>query len=126
MHQRDTEWFAFLHLCGERDRDLLLGREKMTFSDLDRLSYLTDFLDMPKVNQEIWKRYGSQFQEQFSRLEKICDETLCLASWDPSEVDMDLHEKWVREFCCQIPNEDSKKRLELFVCRKYKQNGWDD
>ncbi len=126
MHQKDTEWFAFLYLCGERDRDLLLGKVKMKFSDLDRLFYLTDFLDLPKVNQEIWNRYGAQFQEQFYQLEKIGDETLCLASWDPSEVDADLHEKWVQEFCSQIPNEDSKKRLKLYVCRKYKQNGWDD
>ena len=29
MHQKDTEWFAFLYLCGERDRDLLLGKVKM-------------------------------------------------------------------------------------------------
>ena len=64
MHQSDTEWFAFLHLCGKRDRDLLLGREKITFSDLDRLSYLTDFLEMQKVNQEIWNEFGTQFEEQ--------------------------------------------------------------
>ena len=36
MHQRDMERFAFLFLCGKHDRGILLGKEKMTFSDLDR------------------------------------------------------------------------------------------
>ena len=36
-------WFAFLFLCGKRDRAILMGIEKMTFSDLDRLTYVTDF-----------------------------------------------------------------------------------
>lgn len=44
MHQRDMERFAFLFLCGKHDRGILLGKEKMTFSDLDRLTYITDFL----------------------------------------------------------------------------------
>ena len=44
MHQEDIEKFAFLYLCGQRDRDLLAGKERMTFEDFDRLSYITDFL----------------------------------------------------------------------------------
>lgn len=116
----------FLYLCGERDRCLLLGKEKMTFSDLERLTYLTDFLDMSKVNQEIWNKYGSRFREQLQELEKVYQETSHLASWDSSEDYMDLHEKWVKEFCGQVPDEESKKRLEAFVGRLYEQNGWDD
>ena len=112
MHQRDTEWFSFLHLCGERDRDLLLGKEKMTLSDLDRLSYLTDFLDMPKANQEIWNQNAQQFREQLQQLEKMYEESCSVVSWDPSEVDMDLHEKWIEDFCSQIPDQESKIRIQ--------------
>ena len=43
MYQSDIERFAFLFLCGKRDRAILMGIEKMTFSDLDRLKYVTDF-----------------------------------------------------------------------------------
>lgn len=126
MHQKDTEWLAFLHLCGERDKCLLQGKEKMTFSDLDRLLYLTDFLDMPKVNQEIWNKYGAQFREQFQELEKVYEETLPLVPWDSSEADLNLHEKWVQDFYSQIPDEESKKRIEEFVNCSYKKNGWDE
>ena len=112
MHQRDTEWFAFLYLCGEKDRDLLLGREKMTLSDLDRFSYLTDLLNMPKANEEIWNQYGQQFREQFQLLEKMYRESCNLVSFDMSEVDMDLHEKWIEDFCSQIPDQESKIRIQ--------------
>lgn len=46
MHQNDMERFAFLYLCGQRDRDLLAGRENMSFQDFNRLVYITDFLGL--------------------------------------------------------------------------------
>ena len=60
MHQRDMERFAFLFLCGKRDRAILLGKEKMTFSDLDRLTYVSDFLGFKLYNLEIWNEYADQ------------------------------------------------------------------
>lgn len=61
MHQSDIERFAFLFLCGKRDREILLGKEKMTFSDLDRLTYVTDFLGLTRLNLDIWHHYGELF-----------------------------------------------------------------
>lgn len=52
MHQKDMERFAFLFLCGKRDREILLGKEKMTFSDLDRLTYISDFLGLKWYNRK--------------------------------------------------------------------------
>lgn len=69
------EKFAFLYLCGKRDRNILLGKEQMTFSDLDRLTYITDFLDLKHYNLEIWNQYAGQFQEQFQLLNRLFDET---------------------------------------------------
>ena len=42
MRQKDMERFAFLYLCGQRDKNLLAGEERMTFQDFDRLVYITD------------------------------------------------------------------------------------
>lgn len=53
MHQKDIEKFAFLYLCGQRDRDILTGKERMTFEDFDRLFYITDFLGLDQMNLEI-------------------------------------------------------------------------
>ena len=54
MRQKDIEKFAFLYLCGQRDKDILAGKERMTFQDFDRLTYITDFLELDQMNLEIW------------------------------------------------------------------------
>ena len=82
MHQKDMERFAFLFLCGKRDREILLGKEKMTFSDLDRLTYISDFLGLKWYNLQIWNEYAGQFSEQFQQLELLYDETCSIISWD--------------------------------------------
>ena len=55
MHQKDIERFAFLFLCGKRDRAILAGKEKMTFSDLNRLIYLLDYLGLDAYSLGIWR-----------------------------------------------------------------------
>ena len=66
MHQKDMERFAFLFLCGKRDREILLGKEKMTFSDLDRLTYVTDFLGL---KSSIPKKLNIEFTYNKIRIE---------------------------------------------------------
>lgn len=80
MGQKDIEKFAFLFLCGERDRNILLGKEKMTYADLDRLTYLTDFFGLEKYNLEIWNQYGGQFKNS---LRYCADYTRNLAILSP-------------------------------------------
>lgn len=63
MHQKDMERFAFLYLCGQRDRDLLAGRENMSFQDFNRLVYITDFLGLNLLSLEIWNKFSPQFKE---------------------------------------------------------------
>ena len=53
MRQEDMERFAFLSLCGKRDKALIVGEEKMKFSDFERLSYITDYLGLSRLNIEI-------------------------------------------------------------------------
>ena len=105
MHQRDMERFAFLFLCGKRDRAILLGKEKMTFSDLDRLTYVSDFLGFKLYNLEIWNEYAGQFSEQFRQLELLYDETCSIVSWDPTEADEHLHDMlWSSIFVTLMAN----------------------
>lgn len=53
-HKKDVERFAFLYLCGVKDKHMLLGKERMTFIDFERLTYLTDFFGLTDYNLEIW------------------------------------------------------------------------
>ena len=126
MHQSDIERFAFLLLCGKRDRAILLGREKMTISDLDRLTYVTDFLGLKLYNLEIWNEFGGQFGEQFRQLELLYDETCSIVSWESTEADEHLHERWIQEFCTQILDEEVRKQLEQIIKQQYREKGMVD
>ena len=126
MHQSDIERFAFLLLCGKRDRAILLGREKMTISDLDRLTYVTDFLGLKRYNLEIWNEFAGQFGEQFRQLELLYDETCSIVSWESTEADEHLHERWIQEFCTQISDEEVRKQLEQIIKQQYQEKGMVD
>lgn len=126
MHQRDMERFAFLFLCGKRDREVLLGKEKMTFSDLVRLIYITDFLGLKRLNIDIWNDYEEQFREHFQRLEQLYDESCSIVSWDKTEADLYLQEKWVKDFCSNVPDRRSRKELEKMVRKIYKEAGMEN
>lgn len=114
MHQKDIERFAFLFLCGKRDRAILTGKEKMTFSDLNRLIYLLDYLGLDAYSLEIWSEYGGQFKDQLEQLKEIYDETAGIGSWDPAEED-ERQEQWIREFLRQVPDRNSRKLLEKLL-----------
>ena len=114
MHQKDIERFAFLFLCGKRDRAILAGKEKMTFSDLNRLVYLLDYLGLDAYSLEIWSEYGGQFKDQLEQLKEIYDETAGIVSWDPAEED-ERQEQWIREFLRQVADRNSRKLLEKLL-----------
>ena len=118
MEQKEIEKFAFLYLCGKRDRALLCGREKMTLSDLDRLTYITDFLKLETYNIELWNQYGGQFQEQFSMLFRLYDEDYNFVSYDVSEYDYNQQRQWLLDFCKNAPGKEQKKYLKGKIGRK--------
>ena len=126
MHQSDIERFAFLLLCGKRDRAILMGREKMTISDLDRLTYVTDFLGLKLYNMEIWNEFAGQFSEQFRQLELLYDETCSIVSWESTQADEHLHGRWIQEFCTQILDEEVRKQLEQIIKQQYQEKGMAD
>lgn len=124
MKQKDTEQFAFLFLCGEHDRDILQGREKMTFSDFERLRYITEFLGLNEYNLEIWNRYAGMFKDQFQKLGRLYEETCGIVEWDSTEVDEEQYDRWICEFCERVPEWRSKEKLEEIVKREYENRNW--
>ena len=68
MNQADIEKYAFLYFCGEKDRDILLENRKMTFEDLERFSYLTDFFGFQKYHAQIWNIYMKKVQILFETI----------------------------------------------------------
>lgn len=112
MQRTDMERFAFLYLCGSKDEEILTGKEKMAYSDFDRLTYLTDFFGFTSYNLEIWNQYVGLFSEQFEALIQLINEAY------PEELDFSgddsgyqLHEMWIGDFCKSAPTEDLKEWL---------------
>lgn len=126
MHRSDIERLAFLFLCGKRDREILLGKEKMTFSDLDRLMYVTDFLGLKLYNLEIWNEFSGQFCEQVRQLELLYNETCSIVSWDFTEADEHLYDRWLQEFCRHVPDREIQRQLEKIIKQQYQEKGLED
>ena len=98
----------------------------MTFSDLDRLTYVTDFLGLNLYNLEIWNEHAGQFGEQFRQLELLYNETCSIISWDLTEADEHLHERWLQEFCIQVQDQEIRKQLEQIIKQQYQEKGMVD
>lgn len=108
MKQTDIERFAFFYLCGEKDRELLNGTRKMSFSDFDRLTYLTEVLGLEAYNIEIWNRYAVQFEKEIKQIETSCDDgSAC--SW---QEQVQIQEGWLRDFYNGLEDEQIRKYLK--------------
>ena len=112
MHREEIEQFAFLYLCGARDRRLLSGREKMTFSDFERLIYITAFFGLIHYNLKIWNQYSSQFQKQLEYFNFSFESKS--TPFHSSEYEEDIHKQWqwLAEFCGNAPNRSIREYLK--------------
>lgn len=111
MQQKEIEKLAFLFLCGRRDREILLGKEKMTFSDFERLTYLIDLLGLNEYNLEIIKRYSAQFEDKFRQVEMLEREMYINEDSDSVVVDVEKYEDWIEEFCSLVPDWEIRKQI---------------
>ena len=86
-----------------------MGKENMTFSDLERLMYITDFLGLDQYNIELCEKYVGQFEEYFWQLEALDEDTLDIVVWDQTEMDEEQRDRWIEDFFSQIPDKDIRK-----------------
>ena len=76
-----------LNLCGKRDRALLSGEKRMTFMDMERLTYLTEFFELENYGIDLCKEFGDDVKESLEAMMKILDKTECTEDlWFYDEV----------------------------------------
>ncbi|MFR7387680.1 MAG: hypothetical protein ACLUTU_01475 [Blautia faecis] len=63
MEQVKIEQLAFLYLCSEHDKRLLLKKEKMQLADFDRLTYLIYHLGFKEYHTKVWMEFTGDFKK---------------------------------------------------------------
>lgn len=111
MNQADIEKYAFLYFCGEKDREILLEKRKMTLEDLERFSYLTDLLGFQKYQMQIWNTFSGEFEEKFEALEHLYEENTDAARYDSVSADIDQQVQWKKDFLKNVPDSQARRRL---------------
>ena len=64
MEQAKIEQLAFLYLCSEHDKRLLLKKEKMPLADFDRLTYLIYHFGFKEYHIKVWMEFAGEFKNQ--------------------------------------------------------------
>lgn len=114
MELKDLERFAFLYLCKEEDRELLLGKKEMKFSDFDRLTYLADFFGFETYAVEIWNQYAGGFQKEFQHMEEVVEQKGkgCYLE------EISVQDRWLFDFCKGAPDKFAQACLKQMVNQK--------
>ena len=60
------------------------------------------------------------------QLELLYNETCSIISWDLTEADEHLHERWLQEFCIQVQDQEIRKQLEQIIKQQYQEKGMVD
>lgn len=114
MYQEDIERFAFMYLCGERDKNILQGKEKMTFEDFERYDYITNALGFMDLNQKLWNEYSLRFQEEYQILKSMWEEENEGKSIEEVEDVIDRQERWIKDFCKKTPD-DAASQIDSYL-----------
>lgn len=123
MNQADLEKYTFLYFCGKKDRDILLGKRKMTLEDLERFSYLTDLLGFQKYHAQIWNVFSGELEEKFEALEELYKEDADAAIYDSADSVLDdsliveninatgQRELWKKNFLKNVPDRQARGQV---------------
>ena len=68
MEQAKIEQLAFLYLCSEHDKRLLLKKEKMPLADFDRLTYLIYHFGFKEYHIKVWMEFAGEFKKEWDCL----------------------------------------------------------
>ena len=105
MEQAKIEQLAFLYLCSEHDKRLLLKKEKMPLADFDRLTYLIYHLGFKEYHIKVWMEFAGNFKKEWAYLEALQETSGRVGNIDSTESEVRLHEMWIQEFCENAPME---------------------
>lgn len=105
MEQAKIEQLAFLYLCSEHDKRLLLKKEKMPLADFDRLTYLIYHFGFKEYHIKVWMEFAGEFKKEWDCLEALQEMGGCVGNIGNTESGISLHKMWMQNFCKNAPKE---------------------
>lgn len=105
--------FQFTELCSSKDRDLL--KSSMSFANFRRLIYITDFFEFTDAWAYIWNNFADKFLGEIEFL----NENLEVVEEDIGEISE--ADKWIIEFCHNVPDERLRKKTIDLAIEMYKE-----
>ena len=113
MEQAKIEQLAFLYLCSEHDKRLLLKKGKMPLADFDRLTYLIYHLGFKEYHIKVWMEFAGDFKKEWDCLEALQETGGCAVSIENTESESRLHEMWILDFCKNASEEKQRMDSEI-------------
>lgn len=105
MEQAKIEQLAFLYLCNEHDKRLLLKKEKMPLADFDRLTYLIYHFGFKEYHIKVWMEFAGEFKKEWDCLEALQEMGGCVGNIGNTGSEISLHKMWMQNFCKNAPKE---------------------
>lgn len=95
----EKEKKIFLEKCSAEDREKLLGKQKMTYEDFMRFTYLVSQLGFNEYELELYKTFAKNFYQKEENLIRLWKEE----GWkpaEPAEIEEELvkRRRWMKDF----------------------------
>lgn len=103
MIQAEKQKKVFLSLCGQRDYDLLTGKEAMTQADFERITYITTVLGYSSCTQELISEHLELACKEAERTDREIDILQDYPAYYDDENVYEQRDKWLADFIGQVP-----------------------
>ena len=105
----------FFRLCSISDRKKLTRKEKMSVGDFERITFLLKHLGLEEYELYVEIKFKEQLLAYADIQEWIDEQDYSMGEWFEVEH-TEMADKWIREFCEQIPHEQTRKYyMEKYV-----------
>ncbi|MDV4616920.1 hypothetical protein NNF28_10100 [Enterococcus faecium] len=103
MEQAEKQKEVFLSICGQHDYNLLTGKEAMTQTDFERITYITMALGYTSYTQELIGEHLDLACNEAERADREFDIIQDYPAYYDDENVWGQGNKWLADFISQAP-----------------------
>lgn len=113
MGQAEKQKEVFLSVCGQHDYDLLTGKEAMTQTDFERITYITMALGYTTYTQELIGEHLDLACKEAERTDREFDILKGYPEYYEDENVYEQIDKWIEDFISQVSPEKQDEIRQL-------------